>query len=236
MKILSIGDLHGKRIWETVDATKYDQVIFTGDLYDAFEYTMDEIHDNALAVVQWAKDQGNVFFCIGNHDAHYFKWQTPVFRLVRGSGYNEKQLYRAYHLYIENSELFKVAYQIGNYLWSHGGLSDSSYEHHFKRKIPDIIESFDKVNTIADALNKLWKLNDESIVAVPASRGGDDPYGGPLWASKKDTINEPLSGFHQIVGHTSVQDILHNKINSDTSITYIDCLNFKQGKFYEIEI
>lgn len=236
MKILSVGDLHGKRIWETVDASKYDQVIFIGDLYDAFEYTIDEVHDNAMSVVQWAKDKGNIFFCIGNHDAHYFKWQEPVFKTVRGSGYNEKQLYRAYHLYIENKELFKVAYQIENYLWTHAGLSQAGYTFHFAQKATDMMKSFKNVSTLADVLNKLWDLNDTSIFVAPLSRGGDDTYGGPLWASQSDTIGGPLSGYHQIVGHTASHDIIHKELNPDTSITYIDCLNHQIGKFYEINI
>ena len=236
MKILSVGDLHGKNIWQNIDAPRYDLVYFTGDLYDAFEYTLNEIHENALALVQWAREQGNVFFCIGNHDAHYFKWQTPVHRMVRGSGYSANQLYKAYHLYIENIELFKLAYQQENYLWTHAEISQAGYTHHFARKVNDIQKSFDDVNNLADALNKLWNLNDPAIFAVPLSRGGDDTYGGPLWASREDTIGGPLSGYHQIVGHTSSNDIIHKELNPDTSITYIDCLNYQIGKFYEINI
>lgn len=236
MKILSVGDLHGKNIWNTIDAKKYDHVIYVGDLYDAFEYTIDEVHENAMLFVQWAKEQGNVHACIGNHDAHYFKWQEPVFKMVRGSGFNEKQLYRAYHLYIENRELFKVAYQIENYLWTHAGFSEAGYNFHYKQKVRDIWQSFNNISDIAGAINKMWDLNDPSIFVAPLSRGGDDTYGGPLWASRNDTIGGPLSGFHQIVGHTSSHDIIHKELNPDTSITYIDCLNHQIGKFYEIEI
>lgn len=236
MRILSIGDIHGKPVWENVDATKYDRVYFIGDLYDAHEYSPDEIHENALAATQYARDMGNVFFCIGNHDAHYFKWQTPVFMQVRGSGYNDKQLYRAFHLYLDNKDLFKVAYQHENYLWTHAGLSEAGYNFHLKRKVDDVIHTFANVHNIADALNKLWDLNDPSIFLVPLSRGGDDTYGGPLWADRSDTIGGPLSGYHQIVGHSFCHDIIHKELNPETSITYIDCLNFKIGKFYEIEI
>jgi len=236
MKILSVGDLHGKPIWETIDPKQYDLIYFLGDLYDAFEYTQQEIHDNALAVVQKARDAGNMFFVIGNHDAHYFKWQTPVHKMVRGSGYASSQLYRAFHLYWDNRDLFRVAYQHDNYLWTHAGFSEAGYNFHFKRKVDDVIQSFDNVHTIADAINKLWDLNDPSIFKVPLSRGGDDTYGGPLWASRSDTIGGPLSGFHQIVGHTASNDIIHKELNPDTSITYIDCLNHQIGKFYEIEI
>lgn len=238
MKILSVGDLHGKPVWEDIDADKYDLVYFVGDIYDEFDHirTMDEVHDNALALVQRARDLGNWFFCIGNHDAHYFKWQEPIFKQVRGAGFNEKQLYRAYHLYIENKDLFKVAYQYNNYLWTHAGLSQAGYNFHFKEMVDTLIATQNGVNTLADALNKMWDLNYEPLFYAPLSRGGDDTYGGPLWASKSDTIGGPLSGWHQIVGHTATADIIHKELNENTSITYIDCLNFKPGKFYEIEI
>jgi hypothetical protein len=63
-----------------------------------------------------------------------------------------------------------------------------------------------------------------------------DMYGGPLWADMDDTIGNPLTNYHQIVGHTATQDIIHKGMNDETSITYIDCLNYKVGKFYEITI
>jgi len=237
MKILSVGDIHGKLIWMDIDASKYDRVIFVGDIYDEFEYirTSEEVHDNALALVQWAREQGNVDICIGNHDAHYFKWQEPVFRTVRGAGFTESQLYKAYHLYIENKEIFKVAYQIDNYLWTHAGLSQAGYGFHFKQVESDLRKIYEEVNTLADALNKMWDINYKPLFYAPLSRGGDDTYGGPLWASKSDTKGGPLEGYHQIVGHTATRDIIH-KGHEDTSITYIDCLNFKVGKFYEINI
>ena len=238
MKILSIGDLHGKDIWNTINAKDYDRVIFVGDIYDEFYHikTSEEVHDNALSLVQWAKEQGNVDICIGNHDAHYFKWQEPVFRIVRGAGFTESQLYKAYHIYIENKELFKVAYQVNNYLWTHAGLSQAGYGFHFKEMTDTLIATQDGVNNLADALNKMWDINYEPLFYAPLSRGGDDTYGGPLWASKSDTIGGPLSNYHQIVGHTETQDIIHKELNPDTSITYIDCLNSQIDKFYEINI
>jgi len=235
MKILSVGDIHGKNIWERIDASKYDRVRFTGDLYDAFEYDQDELHDNALALVQWARNVGNVDFVIGNHDAHYFKWQEPVFKEVRGGGFSEKQLYRAYHLYIENKDLFKVAYQEEKYLWTHAGLSQAYYGHHIEPRVIDIMNTY-AVSTLAEVLNIMWDINYAPLFVAPLSRGGDDMYGGPLWADKSDTEGGPLSGYHQIVGHTGIYDIVHKELNPETSITYIDCLNYQIGKFYEIDI
>ena len=235
MKVLSVGDLHGKSIWEKIDASQYDRVIFTGDLYDAFEYGPEEIHTNALAVVQWAHEMGNVSFTIGNHDAHYFKWQTPVFQDVRGSGYTDKQLHRAYHLYIENKELFRVAYRIGDYLWTHAGLSQMSYSMHFEPQVNDIMNTQGFTN-LAQVLNYMWDINCPAIFKIPMSRGGNDSYGSILWADITDTSGDPLEGYHQIVGHSRVEDIIHKELNDDTSITYIDCLDRRIEKFYEIEI
>ena len=235
-KILSVGDIHGKPVWKNIDSSKYDLIIIIGDLYDAFEYTADEIHTNALELVQWAKQSANVKIIIGNHDAHYFKWQTPIFSKIRGAGFNEKQLHRAFHLYYDNQDLFQVAYQYGNYLWTHAGLSEISYNFHYKRKVEDIQSTFKEVNNLGKALNKLWDLNDLSLFIAPLSRGGNDSFGGPIWADRSDTIGGPLSGYHQIVGHSHCHDIIHKEINDETSITYIDCLNFAIGKFYEINI
>lgn len=235
MKILSVGDIHGKSIWEKIDTKKYDEIIFIGDLYDAFEYTNNGIHNNALALIQWAHEAGNVKFIIGNHDAHYFKWHTPVFKQIRGSGYSANQLYRAYNLYIKNKELFKIAYEKKNYLWTHAGLSNSSYNKHINPSENAIRDTFN-FKTLAEVLNYMWDINHLGLFRVPLSRRGNDTYGSLLWADRSDTIEDPLSGYHQIVGHTSCEDIIHKDLNDKTSITYIDCLNKQIGKFYEIDI
>lgn len=235
MKILSVGDIHGKPIWKDINPKEFDKVYFTGDWYDAWEYTNNEIHSNVLEWVQWAKEAGNVFSCIGNHDAHYFKWQEPIHKFIRSAGYSANQLYRAFHLYIENRELFNVAYQHENYLWTHAGLSVTAYGRHIEPHVLGIMQQ-QSISTLAEVLNYLWNINYMGLFAIPSSRGGDDLYGGPLWADMDDTIGNPLTNFHQIVGHTASQDIIHKEMNDETSITYIDCLNYKIGKFYEIDI
>lgn len=235
MKILSVGDIHGKPIWREIDPTKYDRIYFIGDLYDAFEYSPDEIHTNALELVQWARQACNVKFVIGNHDTYYFKWQTPVFKQVRGSGYTEKQLHRAFHLYIENKDLFSVAYRYGQYLWTHAGLSNASFNTHFKPHLNGIMTN-QGITKLDKVLNYLWDINYNGIFEIPASRGGYDVHGSILWADKKDTQDDPLENYHQIVGHSRVSNITHKKINDNTSITYIDCLDKNIGIFYEINI
>lgn len=59
-------------------------------------------------------------------------------------------------------------------------------------------------------------------------RGGDFDYGGIFWADRRDTISNPLEGYHQFVGHSRVDNIDHITINDQTSITYCDCLHNKQ--------
>ena len=36
MKIISIGDLHGKDVWKQIDPANYDKIIFVGDYTDDF--------------------------------------------------------------------------------------------------------------------------------------------------------------------------------------------------------
>jgi len=236
MKILTVGDLHGKSVWQKIDPTNYDEIIFIGDLYDAFEYefTTKEIHSNAITLVQWAKEAKNVKFCIGNHDAHYFKYGSPLFYKIRCGGFKSKQLFNAFNLYKDAEELFKVCYQHKNYLWSHAGFTQEGYNNIFKEKISRLI-STKQASNFAEAVNILWDLNDPSVFYIPYSRMGDNLYGGPLWNDFKDTSADPLLDYHQIVGHTKVNDITFINKNTNTSITYIDCLD-TTTKFFELTI
>jgi hypothetical protein len=62
--------------------------------------------------------------------------------------------------------------------------------------------------------------------------------GGPVWVDRRMVSQKPLTGYHQIVGHSKVKDIqvYDFKKDPDTSITFIDVFDSIPCKVHTINI
>lgn len=237
MKILTVGDLHGKKVWEKIVTYKYDKIIFIGDYLDDFEWRTKpgDVRKNFQDLVYWAKNQkeNKILFLLGNHEVHYVLYGTEYFERMRGSGYNYSSLFFACNLINDNPELFSVAYQYDNWLWTHAGVTQTHYEEDLKEDFESGDSFYDSV---ADFLNYLWKIKDGRLMRIGRDRLGYAKQGSIFWCGKKELENDMLNGYFQIVGHTPIKDIEYLKgVSIDTSVTFIDCLD-KVEKFYELEL
>lgn len=218
MKIISIGDIHGRPYWKEIDPTKYDKIIFEGDYVDSQYYSGAEIIENLREIIQFKlQNYQKVILLIGNHDAQYI-WDDPDFRCT---GFNAPIAMELHKIFTENY-VFQVAYQEGNHIWTHAGISTGWYKHN----IEVIKEIETKFNTkdLADTLNHMMMLKENKVLhQVGELRGGYLKYGGITWADKKETMNGYLPGYHQIVGHTSIRSI-EKYGDENGSIRYIDVL------------
>jgi len=155
-------------------------------------------------------------------DLHYlFSYGT------HGCSRYDSRLYPELHkIYTENIELFQVAYQVDNYLWTHAGVSNAWYKRFFE------VMPLDTESSFADKINQVFNSPNEYIISqVGYSRGGlRGDYGGPLWADMEETQSSPFEGFNQIVGHSPVR-----KIVTLNGYTYCDVLQHtKEGYLLEI--
>jgi len=237
MKIITIGDIHGESNWINFEdikiviehpflKTDFDKYIFVGDYTDSFTKTNVEIKDTLLKLIQFKKNYpDNVILLWGNHDVEYF------YNLKKGknvSGFRPEAFWDLHIIFNENKDLFQLSYQYKNYIWTHAGIHQGWYEYEFNSTL----------TPIADELNLAFLYNDPTIHHCGYRRGGFNRNGGgPLWVDKLETWIKPLKGYHQIVGHTPVDDIKINypyKDNKNTSVTYVDCV--KKNKYYILEI
>ena len=217
-KIIAIGDLHGKDCWKKVTPEEYDQIIFIGDYVDSFTITPDKIVNNLKEVIDFKKaHSGKVTLLLGNHDIQYMEY--PKYRC---SGFNSFFQPDYTELFRVNRNLFQVAVQFSDYLFTHAGLSRSFVKHCLPEHA-QLIE--DKQIHVADLLNSIYNSENQAMLhAVSALRGGADPFGGITWADYKETSVDLLPGYHQVVGHTPREKM--TKVEGDnSSITYIDVLD-----------
>jgi len=232
---ITIGDLHGSTAWREVakKVDEYDKIVFLGDYTDSFTHLNIEIKDNLSDIIDFKKKYPEKIELLwGNHDICYVYDDAP---LCSGHRRDMKAQLKA-DLIDDNKDLFKIAYQYENYLWTHAGVSNKWAKTNEKH----LQDNADRCNNLADILNNLSQTTEGRAVlfTIGRIRGGWEE-GGPLWADKSETDKdflkrEALKEFHQIVGHSKVRDIV-TETKEYGSITYCDVLDTVK-KFYELKI
>ncbi len=232
MKILIISDLHGRSVWKEAYFSAYDRVIFLGDYTDSFVESDETIYENLKEIIQLKRKKPNkVILLIGNHDAQYLHF--PHYRC---SGYRPHTQPALSTLFAKHESLFQVAHQEADYLFTHAGVS-SNWLAYAQQKVAKELPDLKPDKGMAKFLNELHRqpLRLRNLLfEVGPERGGLDAFSGPVWADRTETFIDFLPDFHQIVGHTPVDDFT-TASNQTGSITYTDVLETKTA-FYEIII
>lgn len=167
MRILSIGDIHGRDKWKFLthddpytygswkDAVEsgespfdekwrnlpfmsFDKIIFVGDYVDSRNLSNDQILGNLKEIIYFKQALGDrVVLLVGNHDVQYMVKNQVC------SGYRPEMKYDLEELFKSHSNLFQLAYEIETpsrkYLWTHAGVSSEWYKTFLKElSSPDI--------------------------------------------------------------------------------------------------
>lgn len=234
MNLIAIGDLHGRDKWKSIDISKYDKIIFVGDYVDSFYHTNIDILNNLKDIIQLKRNNfDKVSLLLGNHDIQYM-FYTPKMEFGC-SGFRPEAQHDLTNEFQTNKDCFQAAFQIDKTIITHAGISNGwFYKNH---EIIDTISKQFGTTNLADTLNHILWLKENSILhQVGRKRGGYHPHGGITWADRNETKDSSLAGYHQIVGHTPINQItLFGDPTTGTTIRYIDVLD-KLTEFYEFTI
>jgi len=121
MKLVAIGDIHGRNIWQQiVEQEQPTTVVFVGDYFDSYDIPgVDQIH-NFKNIIQWKLDnpQCKVVLLVGNHDFHYMPICDEKY-----SGY-QKALWPEIGEVLEtNRHHLRIAYRCDDLVFSHAGIT-----------------------------------------------------------------------------------------------------------------
>ena len=196
-----IGDVHGLTFWEkVVEENPEGRYIFLGDYLDPYE-NMSTCHliNNLKKIINLKKERkDDVILLLGNHDIHYLNFEIkPCWR------FDETIKDAAHTLFSENIHLFMYAFQEGNRLFTHAGISQRWFLEDFKGDIEKNIAK---------------QINNPKHDQISALDSGE----GFFWVRKYELI-DPLPGYTQFVGHTRVDKIIKHTANNG-EVTYCDCL------------
>ena len=228
MKHLIIGDLHGKKVWQEADINFYDKVIFVGDYVDHWTLPDSFIYQNLQNVIEIKrKNPEKVELLLGNHDVQYLHYPHYLC-----SGFRPTMQRSLTFLFNENRDLFKAAYQRGNHIISHAGITNKWFRSFKEIKLVQQIE--DKDDTVADLINKVENTSQRWILHQAGGSRGGYGAGGITWADREEMIADMLDGYHQIVGHTVIPKVefVEDANESTTFIDVLDTITY----FHEVEI
>lgn len=218
-KVGIVPDVHGNPKWKNWVTTfileGVDEIVFLGDYVDSYNYEDDEILSNLHEILDFKKGSPvNTTLLMGNHDIQYYGNGNEYFC----SGYR-KSMYNDLHDIYNTPGYFDNLYTIGDTVFTHAGISSYWHSKYFTGySITELLEEIPGIRTKRQGFDLL--------ATVGRRRGGFDTTGGPFWADKAEILNYPISGLHQYVGHTPVNDLEVHRINDNTSITFCDTLGY----------
>ena len=236
MKTIAIGDIHGRDVWKKiVEHENADRIIFIGDYFDSFDIPHPDQINNFLDIIEYKKSSGKeVIMLVGNHDFHYMKGIDENY-----SGF--KAAYRPTIEYTleKNKEHLQMAYQDGEFLFSHAGVSSVFMDLACKYLIGE------EWNTkkISDILNLIFNYKPLLFSFGKLVDSYVEPYGdnieqSPIWIRPRslfkanhDTLRKEVI---QVVGHTSIKQMDIKGKATGNRYYLIDCLD-TSGEYLIIE-
>jgi hypothetical protein len=221
MKVLTVGDLHGKhtivdRAEEKFVEQFYDKLIFLGDYVDS-----DRGHtfNDQIACVDkvnrlTAAYPDRVISLMGNHEAAYLHNWTHV------SGYQAGAA-PSFKLALEEG-YFPICWQYENWIFSHAGINKGWYTRHLQ----DLGWAAERseARNLAECINALYYTSRMSVLFENGfNRGGFYTTGSPLLSDRLEMWNEPLVSYNQVIGHTRGQSKVQRTFRG-FSVYFIDCI------------
>ena len=218
MKILALGDTHGRTTWERfVNPELYDKIIFIGDYFDSFDVPGEDQIKNFSKIMEFKmKYDDKVVLLVGNHDFHYLDMNE------RYSGFQRGFMYEIREMVKNNLQHMQMCYVHEDFLFTHAGVTNtwlSSVGYTGEEPI-DIF------------INDLFTYQPKHFCFTSGSK--NDAYGNeicqtPIWVRpeslRKDRVTA-IPGSERlwchVVGHTQRPELV---IKED--VILIDVLDYK---------
>ena len=235
MKLVAIGDIHGRDYWKQIidQEQDADMFVFVGDYFDSFTIKGPDQINNFLDIVEFKKQSKvPVILLIGNHDYHYY----PGIEDSGTSGYQTLMAPSIKHVVSDNKQYLQAAYQVGEFVFTHAGLSSEWLD--------DIVDEW-SVDSLDATINDLFRFQPNKLAYRSYKQVGSTVYGvggygsetfqGPLWirpkalmAANKKTLRKQII---QVVGHTPQETIDIKGKSTGGRYYFIDTLEYGQNQY-----
>ncbi len=200
MKIVALGDTHGRDMWKTIVKIEedFDKLVFIGDYFD----TRDDIDastqiQNFKEILEFKKENPDkVILLIGNHDFHYLKGCGETY-----SGYQQWAAMDINEVLQPalTSGYLQICHVYDEYIFSHAGLTQTWVDNN----------EIDTYN-IEESINVKFMKNMEAFrfeYGENLDRSGNDVTQSPIWVRIPSLLKDMVKGFTYIIGHTTIKEL-----------------------------
>lgn len=221
MKIIAIGDTHGRRKWERIveENAFVDKIVFIGDYFDTHEDILDsEEQRNFEEIVELKmRFPDQIVLLIGNHDFHYLNEITEHY-----SGYQKHAALRN-NILLENAiqdGLMQMAFEADGFLFTHAGVTKNWCHNNGIN-----------VEHPAEGINELFGMKRSAFCFTGMNPYGDDITQTPIWVRPESLMQDAIENFTQVVGHTQMPKLI---VEERLPFIFIDTLG-TSGEYLSIE-
>ncbi len=219
MKIIALGDIHGRNIWKEIVAKeeKFDKIIFIGDYFDTHDngHSGNRQIENFKDILEFKKaNMDKVILLTGNHDFHYIRGISETY-----SGYQAAYAIDIGAIIQEalNADLLQMCYIQDNFVFSHAGITKTWSQSILGTSSPNTDVLQELVNDMFKYQPNVFKFT----MGANFSNTGNDITQTPIWVRPEALYKDKLDGLNFIVGHTSVTKL---DVSNQFNIILIDCL------------
>lgn len=207
MKILVLGDIHGRLCWlDIIEKEQPDKIIFLGDYVSTHdEISADQQLANLEDILNYKEEHSDsVVLLRGNHDTQHLGYSW-----AECSGWDQKvyeKMFTIKDIFLEKTQwLYPLQIKNKFIIFSHAGISNTWYEY-IKKKHPE-------VTCIAD-INNLEPSEDFGFISnSPWDYSGDSITQSCTWIRPRTLVTDMPKGIIQVVGHTPVNGVCVNLLD-----------------------
>jgi DNA repair exonuclease SbcCD nuclease subunit len=217
MKTLIIPDVHEQ--WEVLQGIieqpiykEADEIVYTGDVLDSYDGTVNDAERTAEIMLQQIEDP-RVHYLFGNHDIQYSIYSHHQMMC------DNAKYWKFDRFPLELKPLWlkaKLFHMSQGWLMSHAGIASEFAD-------PLKIGSEEYYNTLTNqCFTRLKSKEMHYLVAAGEARGGrKGQVGGVTWLDWNSEFT-PIPGLNQIVGHTRGKEV-RSKVTDNSKNVCLDC-------------
>ena len=221
MKIVALGDTHGRVLWKKIIEQEKDAdiIVFIGDYFDTHHGGVSGNKQlvNFKEILAYKRaSPTKVKMLTGNHDFHYMKGINENY-----SGYQA-----AYAIDFSEAiqdamkdDSLQMCWTYDKYMFVHAGVTQTW-----------CADNEIDTSNLEQSINDLFKYKPSRFkftMGENYSNTGDDICQTPIWVRPASLIKDKLDGLTYVVGHTSVKHIDTSKAN-EFNVILIDALGTSQ--------
>lgn len=230
MKIIIIGDIHGRDIWkQIIKKEKPNKVIFLGDYFDSFDLSPGTQSTNFDQIVIFKEETDiEIVMLYGNHEHHYMRYDDG--EIYSGFQPNMASTYKQQIQKAIQKKYLRIAHLHDDILFTHAGVSTVW----LKRELP-----YTTMDTLVADINLLFLTDMKAFDFAGFNPYGDSQISSPIWiretALLRSNRRQPIKKrFRQVVGHTETDlNLEHQCKKLGGRYFMVDALAKKQYLIYE---